>query len=146
MLTTFRKLTCTCLKCNLVEIDFCPEEMLWSVSQARLGWITGTCSKPLNVTHWMLFLLSMYYVYPLKYHYRGLHYWPFLASTRSIFISLQFPILSLVRIFQIIPFAMICQIIYPLGNLRHIQLLIQTSKSSQKDNILDTKMKVETYC
>ena len=30
-----------------------------------------------------------------------------------IFISLQFPTLSLVRIFQVIPFAMICHIIYP---------------------------------
>ena len=40
---------------------------------------------------------------------------------------------------------MICHIIYPLGTLLHIQLSFQSSKSSQKDNILDTKTKVETY-
>ena len=41
---------------------------------------------------------------------------------------------------------MICHIIYPLGTLIHILLSIQTSKSSQKDNIQGTKTKVKTYC
>ena len=34
---------------------------------------------------------------------------------------------------------MICHIIYPLGTLIHIQLAMQASNSSKKDNILDAK-------
>ena len=37
------------------------------------------------------------------------------------------------------PFALICHIIYSLGTFIHIQLSIQTSKCSKKDNIFDTK-------
>ena len=58
----------------------------------------------------------------------------------------NFPPYRLYGFFQIIPFAMICHIIYPSGTSMYIQLSIQTSKISQKDNIVDTKTKVETYC
>jgi hypothetical protein len=44
---------------------------------------TGTCCLPLNLLHWIFFTVHVY----------------FLDSTCSIFISLQFPTLSLVRIF-----------------------------------------------